>query len=141
MAIDQGKVAKLQRDLGKIPPELRKTLRRELKKAAKPVVADAKSRASWSNRIPAAIKLQTRLSGRDAGLTIRVNAKKAPHGRPYENMGQQGTFRHPVYGNRHVWVSQTARPFLFPAADAHRSEVRAAAGDAVDSAARQHGFR
>lgn len=142
VSLDQGKLAKLERDLGRLPAGLKRTLRPELKKAARPAVADAQRNASWSSRIPGAIRIMSRLSGRDTGLFIRVDAKKAPHARPYENLGQQGTFEHPTFGS---WrgkrkVTQKARPFLFPAARKNRPGVIRAAGDAVDSAARQHGF-
>jgi hypothetical protein len=61
------------------------------------------------------------------GFSVKVTAggAAAPDAAPLENSGQQGTFRHPVV-NPDVWVSQQARPFLAPAADASEAEVTAA---------------
>jgi hypothetical protein len=105
------------------------------------VLPDAKANASWSSRIPGAIKPQVtqRLIG------LRVARKQAPHGRPYEGLqtGARGrsTFRHPVFGNRKVWVSQNTRPFLQPAMDDNREEAVEAAKKAVVSAAERAGFK
>lgn len=131
---------KLVADLRAIPVELRRELRRELRAAGAPIVADAKSRAAWSSRIPGAIGLRTSASGRGLAATIRVRAARAPHARPIENQGRHGTFRHPVFGNRDRWVPQRARPFLDPAARAGFSRFVQATGKAVETAARRHGF-
>ncbi|MGH3097896.1 MAG: HK97 gp10 family phage protein [Streptosporangiales bacterium] len=137
----RGEVAELVRDLDDIPPELRRLLRPKLRAAAQPIVARARRKASWSTRIPSAIKVQTSFSGRHPGVFIRVDATKAPHARPFENLGKPGTFRHPVFGDREVWVNQKARPFLFPAVEAAGPHVREVVSDAISDAARLHGFR
>ena len=54
-------------------------------------------------------------------------------------MGFKAPFRHPVYGK--VWVSQMARPFLFPAVQAHAEDVDKAIGEVIDKVAKAHGFR
>jgi hypothetical protein len=118
-----------------MPTEIRKQLRPALRKAAQPIVTTAKGNASWSTRIPGAIRVVVL----KRGVEIRVNRKKAPHGRVYEGLSGM-TFRHPVFGNRDVWRAQRARPFLLPAVRAHRDEVRKAVTDVVDQVARQHGF-
>lgn len=122
-------------DLQAMPKEIRKQLRPALKQAADPIVSAARGNASWSTRIPAAIS--TRVLKR--GVEIRVSQKKAPHARPYEGLSGM-TFRHPVFGDRDVWVAQRARPFLLPAVRAHRDEVRKAVTDVVEQVARDHGF-
>jgi hypothetical protein len=127
-------------DLGKIPPELRRHLRPAMRKAARPILADAKRRASWSSRIPGAISIRTSMSQRNPGVRLVVDAAKAPHARPFEGT-RGGQFRHPVWGNREVWVSQRARPFFFPAVYAHRDDVAREANSAVLAAARSAGFR
>lgn len=124
-----------------IPKGLRKQLRPALKEATSPIVADAKRRAAWSTRIPAAIRSSPRLTQRKAQVRIVVDAKKAPHARAYENLGEPGTFRHPVFGNYENWVTQKARPFLFPAVFSHVDGVQAAIDRAVNTVATEHGFR
>ena len=123
-----------------LPRSLRKQLRPALRRATSPIVADAKRRASWSTRIPAAIRASTSFASRKPRVSIVVDHRQAPHARPFENLGQPGIFRHPVYGNYEAWVGQKARPFLFPAVFSHVDEVQAAIDRAVNDAAAQHGF-
>lgn len=117
------------------------SLRRDLKRAAEPIKRKTQANASWSSRIPGAISIGTRFSKRNTGIFIRVNGKRAPHARPYENGGAPGSFRHPVWGNRAAWVSQPARPFFFKTAAGSMGDVERAAADSVDRAARSAGFR
>lgn len=127
-----------QRELKKVEPELAKDLRKELKAVVeKHVVPDAKANASWSSRIPKAIKPQVTTKG----VGVRVGRKRAPHGRPFEGLRGGSSFRHPVFGNREVWVSQPTRPFLSPAVDKNQEKAAQAALKAVDSAGRKAGFR
>lgn len=131
-------------ELGRIPVELRRQLRPALRRAAEPILRDAQRRAAWSTRIPGAITVRTSFSQRTPGLRLRVDAGKAPHARPFE-MGSQraagGSLRHPVFGNRNVWVAQRTRPFFFPAVNAGRPAVMAETNAAVLAAARAAGFR
>lgn len=125
----------------KMPAELRRELRPKLRQAAEPIRADAQGRASWSSRIPGSIKISTSFSkGIGGGVFLRANAAVAPHARPYENMGEPGTFRHPVFGNRSVWVPQRARPFLIPAVRAGRDRIIGAVEEAINDAAGSAGF-
>ena len=129
-------------DLGKMDPALRADIRKRFRAIGKSVLDDARQRASWSSRIPGATTLRTSTSASTAGITLRVSSAKAPHARPYEGIGgsRGGTFRHPVFGNRDVWVAQQQRPFWVPAAQAHRTEVTEAAVEAVKTAARAARF-
>lgn len=124
-------------DLRAMSTEVRREIRPALKKAAEPMVSTARANASWSQRIPGAI----RLAVVKRGVDIRVSKRKAPHARPYEGIGGNAQFRHPVHGNRDRWVSQKTRPFLEPAVKAHRSEIRPRLLAIVDEAARRHGYR
>lgn len=99
VADGNAELRKLIRDFKKLPPDLRKELRPALKKGAQPVLADARRRAGWSTRIPRATRLSTSFTARRGGVKIVVSAKRAPHGRPYENLGNPGTFRHPVFAH------------------------------------------
>lgn len=134
-------IRQLIKDLGEMPPELRKQLRPALKSAAEPIVIAARGRASWSSRIPGAIALSVRLSRRNPGVAIVVRKAKAPHGRPFEGITGATTFEHPVFGHRDRVVTQTARPYLEPAVTASTDEVLNAVAQTVDQVARQAGFR
>jgi len=128
-------------DLGKLPDGIRKELRPALRRAGQRALVKARENAAWSTRIPAATRLRVSFAKRRPGVALVVNLRRAPHARPLENLGKQGTFRHPVFGNRNRWVSQPARPFLFPAARDTWQRVDADVRAAVDAAARKHGFR
>lgn len=130
-------IGEATRDLQNMPKEIRKELRPAIRRAAEPIVSTAKAKASWSTRIPAAISLRVL----KRGVKIVVSRKKAPHARAYEGIGSDSVnFRHPVF-DRDVWVTQRTRPFLAPAIQQHRAEVRAAVAKVVEDAARRHGFR
>jgi hypothetical protein len=124
---------------GKIPPEVRRELRPKFRTVVAPTVDKVKDKASWSTRIPGATKLSTSL-GRRPGVRIVVNAKKAPHARPYEDRGQWGAFRHPVFGHRDRWVAQRSRPFLFNTVAADADRIAQGVADVVPEVARKHGF-
>ncbi|GAA5048172.1 hypothetical protein HNP84_000229 [Thermocatellispora tengchongensis] len=132
---------RLVRDFGKIPPDLRKELRPALVRAAKPILAAARANASWSSRIPRATRIKVGFTARKGGVSIVVNSKRAPHARPYENLGDPGTFRHPVYGNREVWVTQVARPFLIDAVQEKGGIVTRTLGLLVIQIGRKHGWK
>lgn len=139
--IDRDEFRRFMRDLKRLSPESRKAFVSEMKGLAGDMVTSAQRQASWSKRIPGAIKPQ--VTARRVGL--RVQRTRAPHGRPFEGITSTGKrggeFRHPVFGNRDVWVTQKARPFLLPAVDEHRDEFLDKAGDAVDKAARKTGWK
>lgn len=124
-------------DLRAMSTEVRREVRPALKKAAEPMVAQAKANASWSTRIPRAI----RLAVIKRGVEIRVSAKRAPHARPYEGISGNAQFRHPVHGRRDRWVSQATRPFLDSAVKAHRNKIRPSLFKIVEEAAQRHGYR
>lgn len=136
-------MAHISRDMRRLTPETRRTVRPALKKAGAILADRARSNASWSTRIPAAITVQTSFRKDREKVQVRVNAKKAPHARPYEGItSRSGSFRHPVFGdgNRRgshdysVWVSSPTRPFLLPAAESAGKEAVVALLAALDAA-------
>ncbi|MBB2914857.1 hypothetical protein FHS43_006169 [Streptosporangium becharense] len=131
----------LIRDLGKLPDAVRKELRPALRRAGTRARTRAQGNASWSRRIPRAIRLQVSFAKRRPGVALSVNKNLAPHARPLENLGKPGSFRHPMFGDRKRWVTQRARPFFFPAAAAEWQQIDRDVAAAVDAAARRHGFR
>jgi len=141
--IDTGDLRKLYTDLKGLPGNLRVELRRGIKAAAQPIADRVKANAGWSSRIPGAVRVKPSFSAKGTGVSIVVDSGRAPEGAPLENKGRSGTFRHPVYGNREVWVSQQARPFFYSTA-ASSSSVSAAEKailDVADVVARKAGFR
>lgn len=135
--------SQLARDLHAMGPEIRRQLRDRLTAIGSPLLADARSRAGWSTRIPAAIAVKPLLSEARStvGVELRVTVgPNAPHARAYEGSGQAGTFRHPVFG-RDRWVPQSTRPYAWPAVLAKRADAERLTADAVEAAARAASFR
>lgn len=127
--VDIGSLDLFIEQLRAVPKESRQDVRKAIVAATEDIRRDMARRASWSSRIPPAITTRVRFAS--ASVQLRVNSKRAPHARPYEGLSSRGgSFRHPVYGHRDRWVSQSARPFFFPAVDGHRKAVR----DAVERA-------
>lgn len=139
--IDLSQITQLAKDLHKMPPATVKQLRKTFVDAGQPMLADARSRAGWSTRIPGAISVSTTATETRLSVQLRVSAKQAPHGRPYEGLGQGGKFRHPVFGNRDRWVTQATRPYALPAVKDASDKVIPAINNAYESAARECGFR
>lgn len=133
-------IRRLIRQHGKFPDDLRQGLRPAMREAAQPVLGDARRRSGWSTRIPRAMRLATSFTRRQAGVSIVVDRTRAPHARPHEGIRGNRTFRHPVHGNRNVWVEQSTRPFLVPAADMHGRRVVEAVNRVVDDAANKAGY-
>lgn len=88
-------LTKLSRDLKTVDKKFAAAVRKNIRVAAAEggaeLVAAVKASASWSTRIPAATSLAVTFSTRKAGARIKVDKKKAPHARPYEQ-GSKDTF-------------------------------------------------
>lgn len=163
LSCDTAGMKKLARDLRKAAPEVNKEFRVKWREAAKVVAEAAKSKASFSTKIPGSIKV------RGSGVYIKVIAggDSAPSAAAFENKGVSGSFKHPVFertrsvtgkngrtygeqirfttrSNRRAiasgresaapWVTQTAHPFLAPALSENREKVIQMMGDAVEGA-------
>lgn len=108
---------------------LSRSLRQGLREAAKPVLAEAKSRAAQaSSHIASTLSTSVSFTGKRSGVFITAKGSKMPSGHEklpalMENGGKQGTFRHPLFGNRNHWVNQPAHPFLHPALESKRGEI------------------
>jgi hypothetical protein len=139
VSVGREQLQALIKDLGEIPRDLQREMRPAFRRAAQPAAARIRQNASWSSRIPAAVKVSTSF-GRTPGVMIRVDSTKAPHARPIEHVGRPGTFRHPVYGNREVWRPQQARPFFYRGVEATADQIRDAIGAVITDVASRHGF-
>lgn len=120
--------------LSRVPAASRRKVAARLRPIGGLIVRAASANASWSSRIPASLTVQTRFAGRRPGVYVVARGAVAPHARPYEGITGARTFRHPVFGDREVWVAQACRPFLAPAVTAVQGQVVAAIGDAVQAA-------
>lgn len=127
---DSGDLRRISRELRRMDnPEIKKRFRKELRAAARPLVP--KVRAAIRN-IPSsrgyspdglrgalakATKLEVKTAGRSAGVAIRVDGRKMPsHMKSLPSMVEgKKRWRHPVFGNRNVWVNQPKHPYFYDA--------------------------
>lgn len=127
---------------------LRKDLSRELKEILAPAVADAKSAA---NAMPSAglahdgeplraaiakrISGEVRMTGRATGVRVKARRKGMPRGFEHapKRTNAAGGWRHPVFGNKDVWVQQAGDPHWFDdALRDHKAPAQRAVVDALD---------
>ncbi len=135
-SIDTTSLKKLVRDLELSEPGIVKETNVALREGAAIVALKAKGLASWSSTIPGSV----RVAGAGARTVVKAGGDGARHAAAYEHRGSPGVFRHPVYGNRNVWVDQRARPFLGPALASSEPEVVEVVVRRLDVMFRSHGL-
>jgi hypothetical protein len=125
--VDQRDLARLVSALSKEADgvELRRDLVSGLKAAVEPFAQLARgsilsmasqglSTPSLRSAVAAAVKVQVRTSGRGAGVFVKVGKSGMPRGfrNAPKRLNSRG-WKHPVRGNRDVWVSQVGKPGWF----------------------------
>lgn len=134
--------------------ELTKRFRKELRAAAKPLVPAVRqgarqipSKRGYSaeglrGRLSRAVKLEVKTTGRQVGVRVRVDGRKMPDKQgslPAYIEGNKPRWRHPVYGNREVWVQQPARPFFYKSLRMAGPLARGAVNRVLDGIERELG--
>jgi hypothetical protein len=128
--VDTSDFTKFAKALKTANPVLQVELRRNLRSAGETVAAAIRRRASFSQRIPGSVKVQTRL----ASVAVTAGGKAAPDAAPIENKGK-GHVRHPVFGNRAVWTDKNSPPAFFRPGLAAGGPAAAVAGvEALEAA-------
>lgn len=125
---------------GKMPKEIKAKIRPLLRKTGQGALTAVRGNASWSTKIPRATRLQISLAGKRPGVAVVTRLTQAEGSRALEHQGRPGKVRHPLFGNRKVWVTQPARPFMTQEAPKWQEEVRAGIRDAIDQVARSTEF-
>jgi len=82
----------------------RKRVRATLTEAGAGMVSAIRERASWSSRIPGAVRLQTTFSVRNSKVKVVVDHNKAPHARPLE-LGNRNGFDEGEIAKRTVTIA------------------------------------
>jgi len=90
-------------------PEIKYGLRTTVRGTALRFAAEAASAAAFSHRIPGTFRITE-----GAGSVLVAAGDDTGEAAAVEHRGVGGRFRHPVFGNRDVWVSQPAHPFFGP---------------------------
>lgn len=108
--------------------ELLKRFRKELRGAAKPLVPAVRASirqipssrpytaAGLRGQMARATGLEVKTTGRQAAVIIRVDGRKMPpDARALQSYmeGVKPRWRHPVFGNRNVYVEQPPHPYFF----------------------------
>ena len=162
--VDSSDLRKAYVDLKAAGNGLPVALRRGLNKAAEPCAEGVRRAASWSTRIPGAVKVKTSFAARGAKVVVIVDPKIAPEAAALNNKDRDGTFRHPVFADaskprdvrvrwfasakaRHLvtgggwtWVEQPARPFMRSGAMSGADQAEQQMLQAIDELIRQAGF-
>ncbi|MGW1000480.1 hypothetical protein [Streptomyces sp. NPDC002520] len=149
---DSGDLRRISRELRAMDDKKVKTkFRRELRKAAQPLVP--KVRASIRN-IPSkrayspdglrgslsrATRIEVKTTGREAGVAIRVDGRKMPgHMKSLPSMVEgKKRWRHPVFGNREVWVDQPKHPYFYNVVRAAGPLARRAVSKVLDDISKE----
>lgn len=141
LSIDTKDLNQIYKDLKEVEGNLRVEMRKGIKVAIEPVKAAVIDEASWSSRIPGAVKTKVSFNAKSAGASVYVDSDVAPEAAPINNRDHSGSFRHPVFGDRETWTNQQARPFMQVALRAaNGSQVAAAIDDVIDAVIRKAGF-
>jgi hypothetical protein len=131
-------------------PEVTRRFRRELREAARPLVPQVRAsiqaipsrtgNGSLRAEMAKATRIEVRTAARDANVSIRVDGRKMPTGRRSLQAYMEGTkkpWRHPVFGNREVWVRQEPKPYFFRVVEPSAGpRSRAAVNRVLDSISR-----
>lgn len=136
--------------------ELRKAMRRNIAQAAKPMVPALRakvrglpSRGESARRgrpglrasTAKATRLQVQMSGRFAGVTVRVDPKKMPAGMRnlpayMEGEAPFARWRKPTFG-RDPWSTQSPTPYFYGIARRYEQPVREAVAESIETIQRQ----
>lgn len=121
-------LVKLSKELRAVgEKDLAKELRAALREAATPVKAAIREHAERTmphrgglNRVVARSRITTQVRGSGRNPGVRIASKTLN-----PRLDQSGRLRHPVYGNRNVWVTQHVEPGWFTVPASHAApEVR-----------------
>lgn len=125
-----------------------KTLKRELSSGLRsdlrPVVRAVQS-AYGAGRLRTplgkATRAEVRLAGKMAGARVRVDGRKMPEGLGSIPAMAEGRkpWRHPVYGNRNVWVSQQPLDVFDRTVEPFAGQLRLKALEQVNQTIRKAG--
>lgn len=149
VTIDPADFARLVREVRSVDKTLATALRRRIREAAQPAVADVKTRLSGGayrrdvglrRGLAAGTKVSIRTGLKTAGVSIVTTAAKLPTGRQAMVFAfDKPSFRHPVFprsGEKQTWAEQKGRPYFGSVLAEHAGQMEQAVGQAVLDAAR-----
>jgi hypothetical protein len=137
--------AQMLREVRGFDRALATATRKRLREAADPAVKAIRARirgggfrtdVGLAKGLAAGTKLSIRTGQREPGVTITTTASKLPAGKAaMVHAFNKHTFRHPVGGNRDVWVNQRGRPYFGSTIAHHERSMREGMEQAIRDAA------
>jgi hypothetical protein len=118
---------------------------RELRAVGEIVATEARAIAAKdSQKIPPTVKVRVRGVGvsvvaggsEETAIAGLFELGNTGSKKKSEAASRRGVFRHPVFGNRQVWVNQDMHPYLAPALKKNRNVVQERAIRILDKAAK-----
>ena len=91
-------------------------------------------------RLVKCVRVASWVGGPETGVMVFMDVSRMPQGEralPLYEEGSKAPWRHPVWGNRDIWVSQRANPYFHPVIAAHRGTERVALDRAEQEVARR----
>ena len=136
--IDRSEFISFYKSVGEVNPEIQKSMRKRLNVVGRSIVAEVKKTVldlpskvekgdapkgyenlfSLRRAIASSVKSRFSATGKGGALQIRVSSTEftalsgRPRTIPYYLEGRRKRWRHPVFGDRNVWVEQAPKPFL-----------------------------
>ena len=126
------------------PKQVRKDLTKGLKEGAKPAAVLVKSAAlalpakgpkstGLRKKMARVTNVQVRTGGNSAGVRVRLSRARMGDQAGMARVTNKGRWRHPVYGDTKVWVTQTSRRGWFDDANRRAApQVRRAVKQVID---------
>ena len=143
--VDTKQLRQLTRDFKDWKPD--KQLKRYLRGAGDLIADDARKNIEpFSKKIPPTIKVRlskTRVSVVAGGAGVPTGGlfELGTKGRgKSQAAARSGVFRHPVFGDRGVWVNQPMHPYLLRAAESNKHRLEHFEGQMVAEAFREYRF-
>ena len=146
--VEASEFTTLMRDAKAFDRDLGLRMRREIRNAAKPIVADVKrkvledppggGRVTVGTReaIARGVALKISTATKGGGVTVAASGRHLPTDRKAMLRAYNSdSFRHPVYGNRKRWVRQQGNPFFRSVIAEHGVQLRIAVQKALFEAA------
>lgn len=131
--VDATQLVKLARKLEGAPPRLSRDVRGRFRAIGRIVGDAARDEAGWSSRIPDTVKVRVTANA----IVIEAGGPDAPHAALAE---LRGTWRHPLFGDKEHWYSETKPKFLTPAYEKSQAEVGEEMVRAIETTLHDLGF-
>lgn len=145
--IEAQEFSQLLNDAKRFDKELAKALRKEIRAAAKPVVADVKREVKalpTSGQYGSGVRAKTargvglRISAAKRGGSVTIVAADRnlpPRHKAMSRLLNREKWRRPVGKSKQTWIWQRSTPYFEPSILRHRAALRRAVEDALDKAA------